>query len=114
MAEPVVTKDIEDVVSSVRRLVAPEASPRPMSRDLGAERLILTPAFRVVSDDRKGPNAPTEMQTETGDEPAIVEAEAAVSPAVSSKVDDAWEDDTWSEVGVPESEAESEAAVGGR
>ena len=51
MAEPVVTKVLEDIVSSVRRLVAPEASPRPMSRDLGAERLLLTPALRVVADD---------------------------------------------------------------
>lgn len=54
MAEPVGTKDIGDVLSSVRRLVAPEARARPLSRDLEAERLILSPAFRVVSEDDAG------------------------------------------------------------
>lgn len=48
MSKPVITKDLEDVISSVRRLVAPMASPRLQSRDLGQDRLLLTPALRVV------------------------------------------------------------------
>lgn len=48
MSEPLSTNDIEDVVSSVRRLVSPEARPRPLSRDLGLEKLLLTPALLVV------------------------------------------------------------------
>lgn len=48
MSEPLSSNDIEDVVSSVRRLVSPEARPRPVSRDLGMDRLILTPSLRIV------------------------------------------------------------------
>lgn len=48
MSEPLSSNDIEDVVSSVRRLVSPEARPRPSSRDLGMDRLILTPSLRIV------------------------------------------------------------------
>jgi hypothetical protein len=48
MSGPLGNDEIEDVVSSVRRLVSPNARPRPTSRDLGADRLLLTPAFQVV------------------------------------------------------------------
>ncbi|MGL4234915.1 hypothetical protein [Tabrizicola sp.] len=44
------SEEIEDVVSSVRRLVSNEQRPRTLSRDLGADRLLLTPSFRVVAD----------------------------------------------------------------
>lgn len=50
MSEPLSTNEIEDVVSSVRRLVSPEARPRTMSRDLGLDRLILTPSLRIVAE----------------------------------------------------------------
>lgn len=50
MSEPLSSSDIEDVVSSVRRLVSPEARPRAVSRDLGLDRLILTPSFRITAD----------------------------------------------------------------
>jgi hypothetical protein len=50
MSEPLSTDEIEDVVSSVRRLVSPEARPRPVSRDLGQDRLLLTPALRVIAE----------------------------------------------------------------
>ncbi len=49
MAGPLSSQEIEDVVSSVRRLVSNEQSPRPVTRDLNADRLLLTPALRVVS-----------------------------------------------------------------
>lgn len=48
MAGPLSSEEIEDVVSSVRRLVSNEQRPRTLSRDLNAERLLLTPALRVV------------------------------------------------------------------
>ena len=51
MAEPIGIDDIEDVVSSVRRLVSLEARPRARSRELGLDLLLLTPALRVVSDE---------------------------------------------------------------
>lgn len=63
MSEPLSTNEIEDVVSSVRRLVSPEARPRPMSRDLGMDRLILTPSLRIVAE--QAPNGPTIVKLET-------------------------------------------------
>lgn len=62
MSEPLSTNEIEDVVSSVRRLVSPEARPRPMSRDLGMDRLILTPSFRIVAE--QVPSGPTIVKLE--------------------------------------------------
>lgn len=50
MSEPLSTDEIEDVVSSVRRLLSPEVRPRPVSRDLGQDRLLLTPALQVVAE----------------------------------------------------------------
>ena len=48
MAGPLSSEEIEDVVSSVRRLVSNEQRPRTLSRDLNSERLLLTPAQRVL------------------------------------------------------------------
>jgi hypothetical protein len=48
MAGPLSSEEIEDVVSSVRRLVSNEQRPRNLSRDLNSERLLLTPAQRVM------------------------------------------------------------------
>lgn len=48
MAGPLSSEEIEDVVSSVRRLVSNEQRPRTLSRDLNSERLLLTPAQRVM------------------------------------------------------------------
>ncbi|MFN4191761.1 MAG: hypothetical protein ACK4FR_02355 [Tabrizicola sp.] len=48
MAGPLSSEEIEDVVSSVRRLVSNELRPRTLSRDLSADRLLLTAALRVV------------------------------------------------------------------
>lgn len=50
MAGPLSSEEIEDVVSSVRRLVSNEQRPRNLSRDLNSERLLLTPAQRVMPD----------------------------------------------------------------
>ncbi len=44
--------DIEDVLSSIRRLVSEDLRPVPRAKaDAGAGKLILTPALRVVEDD---------------------------------------------------------------
>lgn len=48
MAGPLSSEEIEDVVSSVRRLVSNEQRPRTLSRDLNSDRLLLTPAQRVL------------------------------------------------------------------
>ncbi|NHB76748.1 hypothetical protein [Rhodobacter calidifons] len=50
MVGPLSSEEIEDVVSSVRRLVSNELLPRSPSRDLTSERLLLTPALRVVTE----------------------------------------------------------------
>ncbi|MES2914701.1 MAG: hypothetical protein V4753_06230 [Pseudomonadota bacterium] len=60
MAGPLSSEEIEDVVSSVRRLVSNEQLPRTLSRDLNAERLLLTPALRVVPE--TSPLAPLVLQ----------------------------------------------------
>ncbi len=56
MSEPMTTVEIEDVLSSIRRLVSEDLRPthRLVSAALekGASKLILTPALRIVSDDR--------------------------------------------------------------
>ena len=60
MVGPLSSEEIEDVVSSVRRLVSNEQRPRTLSRDLGVDRLMLTPALRVVSE--TSPVAPLMLQ----------------------------------------------------
>ena len=127
MAEPLGTNDIEDVVSSVRRLVSPEARSRPVSRDLGADRLLLTPSLRVVADPQaaEGPPIPDPLvltrpleDTKPGpDDVAAAEgalptepkaadaAEVAVQPVPTADLEEAslhvvegeWEDAFWSE-----------------
>lgn len=59
MSGPLSMNEIEDVVSSVRKLVSPESSPRPLSRDPGLEKLILTPALRVVPEQKPDSNPKT-------------------------------------------------------
>jgi hypothetical protein len=101
MSGPLSSTEIEDVVSSVRRLVSVDARPRPVSRDLGLDKLILTPALRVVSE----PTSP---------EPLILEevkartAQAQPAPAgsvsadtVQQVVESEWEDEIWQEDGPP-------------
>ncbi len=88
MSEPLGTNDIEDIVSSVRRLVSPEARPRPVSRDLGLDRLLLTPSLRVVPE----PLILSTRAAELEDEPQIDLAEAPMHV-----VEGEWEDAFWSE-----------------
>ncbi len=114
MAEPLGNDDIEDVVSSVRRLVSPEARPRTVSRDLGMEKLLLTPALRVMPDaeERPDPLDLTQFATDsTSDigglsddgqaDPASAEAAEVIADAQAEAplhvVEGEWEDAFWSE-----------------
>jgi hypothetical protein len=49
MAERMTSVEIEDVLSSIRRLVTEDLRPKPVTMD---DKLILTPALRVVPDDQ--------------------------------------------------------------
>ncbi|MFN5999482.1 MAG: hypothetical protein ACK47C_12285 [Paracoccaceae bacterium] len=84
MAGPLSSEEIEDVVSSVRRLVSNEQRPRTLSRDLNSERLLLTPALRVVPE--TSPLAPlvldapvVEAVPEPQPEPQFEDAAAVVA-----------------------------------
>ncbi|MDW4497122.1 hypothetical protein R5H30_03940 [Sulfitobacter sp. D35] len=56
--------DIEDVLSSVRRLVSDDRAPKADGKDTGAGRLLLTPALRVEDD-----AAPTASPAQEGVRP---------------------------------------------
>jgi hypothetical protein len=92
MAGPLSSEEIEDVVSSVRRLVSNEQRPRNLSRDLNAERLLLTPAQRVMPE--TSPLAPLMLDASLQDsqpsdvaatlsEPAV--SDAAINPVVEDE-----------------------------
>lgn len=67
MSEPLSTTEIEDVLSSIRRLVAEDLRPHPhlhpqppvqaIRTATGSSKLILTPALRIVTSDDTGPAA---------------------------------------------------------
>lgn len=97
MAGPLSSEEIEDVVSSVRRLVSNEQSSRKLSRDLNAERLLLTPALRVVSE--ASPLAPLILESQVEEQPVVPEPlveEQAAEDAVEL-IEAEWEDELWSE-----------------
>ncbi|WP_294983041.1 hypothetical protein [Tabrizicola sp.] len=119
--------EIEDVVSSVRRLVSNEQSSRRTTRDLAADRLLLTPSLRVVSEiatlstlilDAPVPEEvfPPEPVVEPAPEAAAapsplaeeIAPAATEEPAVELIVAD-WEDEIWA---APEAVSLGEAALG--
>ena len=96
MAGPLSSSEIEDVVSSVRRLVSVDERVRPVSRDLGADKLLLTPALRVVAEPAAA-EAPL-ILTVPLDEPPTVEAEAIAADEPGPQLVEAdWEDEIWQE-----------------
>jgi hypothetical protein len=100
MAGPVGTDDIEDFVSSVRRLVSVDARDRPVSRDLGQDRLVLTPAQRVSSE--VAPLAdPLVLTARVKDEPPVVAADPVLTVAPVGDgveiVEAEWEEEIWAE-----------------
>lgn len=66
MSDPVTNADIEDVLSSIRRLVSEgeRPAPAPKARPAAADRLVLTPALRVMDSE-----APEEMLSADASEP---------------------------------------------
>jgi hypothetical protein len=123
MAGPLSSEEIEDVVSSVRRLVSNEQSARRVTRDLNAERLLLTPALRVVSEvsplsplvlnaDVAEPEAPPEHDltaaTPESDAEEPVEDEREADAEVEL-IEADWEEELWSP---PESVSLGEVALG--
>ncbi|MEC8629356.1 MAG: hypothetical protein VXY73_04630 [Pseudomonadota bacterium] len=89
MPDPVKNAEIEDVLSSIRRLVADDA-PAPMEppatpKAEGADKLVLTPALRIqpqeskVEPPAKAEAAPTDDWEEVTLEDRIAELEAAVA-----------------------------------
>jgi hypothetical protein len=99
MSEPLSTPEIEDVVSSVRRLVSTTLSPRVKTRDLAHDKLILTPSLRVVPDAAPVPLAevPAAVSVLTEPEAPFIEVEAADSPSgvALHLVEAEWEDELW-------------------
>ncbi len=126
MVGPLSSDEIEDVVSSVRRLVSNEQSSRRTTRDLAADRLLLTPSLRVVSEiatlstlilDAPVPEEvfPPEPVVEPAPEAAAAPsplaeeiAPAMEEPAIELIVAD-WEDEIWA---APEAVSLGEAALG--
>jgi cell pole-organizing protein PopZ len=87
MSEPLTSVEIEDVLSSIRRLVSddmrPAPRPDPVAVQPVGEKLILTPALRVVTEQAEAP-----MAENVGIEQVV----ASLGAAVVS--DDQWEHDT--------------------
>ena len=128
MVGPLSSEEIEDVVSSVRRLVSNEQGPRRTTRDLSAERLLLTPALRVVSEisplstlilDVPVPEvAPTaeaapeiipDPVPEPPPPPAVDVAEPAAEEPAVELIEADWEDEIWA---APEVLSLGEVAIG--
>lgn len=97
MAGPLSSNEIEDVVSSVRRLVSVDARPRPVSRDLGQDRLLLTPSLRVVPD----PVPPLVLSVPATEQagPPELPAPDVAGETVLQLVDAEWEDEIWQQEG---------------
>jgi hypothetical protein len=107
MAGPLSTDEIEDVVSSVRRLVSNEQRPRVVSRDLAGDRLVLTPSLRIVPDSQA--QAPVPAPTPLPLAPLILSVQVeeprplavAVPEEAPHLVEAEWEDQIWSEPEAP-------------
>lgn len=103
MAGPLTSEEIEDVVSSVRRLVSNEQSSRQLSRNLNAERLLLTPSLRVVSE--TSPLAPLILDAPASEPTPVPAPEGSSAEEVlDAAPDDAvdlieaeWEDELWAQ-----------------
>ena len=101
MSEAMSSVEIEDVLSSIRRLVSEDLRPgRPAVAKKPDEKLILTPAFRVVSDVVEAPKPaepaprPTPLpRLHLGAEPVIEKLAATLERAVEAQ-DVEWESET--------------------
>ena len=114
MSEPMSSVEIEDVLSSIRRLVSddlrPQARPQPpQAQDprpmpeaapaAAAEKLLLTPALRIVQDDSPPPadEVPSFHSVRVAEEEArfiAVEDDGAELSATVTDLSTYYEDDT--------------------
>ena len=117
MSGPLSSNEIEDVVSSVRRLVSLDAGQRPGSPGGSFDRLVLTPSLRVVGDQ---PAASPLILTDRATDGDDLSGEAGIGPVfdgpglpdpdeapmavdVGGDLDGTgdigadWEDDLWSD-----------------
>lgn len=111
MVGPLSSEEIEDVVSSVRRLVSNEQGLRKATRDLAADRLLLTPALRVVSEigplstllldmpmsevAQAAEPAPEIAPPAAGLSPLVEAVEPAEDEPVVELIEADWEDEIW-------------------
>ncbi len=100
MSGPLSSNEIEDVVSSVRRLVSTDARPPVMSRDLRQDRLMLTPALQVVPN--QWGTAPLLLTTpldETPDNGMLLAVNKVLTPNSAEMppgpVEAQWQDEIW-------------------
>jgi uncharacterized small protein (DUF1192 family) len=121
MSDPVTNSDVEDVLSSIRRLVSENqrAGGEPVQAQ-AADRLVLTPQLRVSQDDvlrlepehAVEPDDETEAQdrkpaAESGEDPQTAEvrdAEAAIDPASEPLAADAADTESWTDTEPADSE----------
>ncbi|WP_371171369.1 hypothetical protein [Aliiroseovarius sp. 2305UL8-7] len=64
MSDPVSNAEIEDVLSSIRRLISESNTPSGPDASAKADKLVLTPAFRV-HDDEAAPKVPPKASAST-------------------------------------------------
>ncbi len=100
MSEPLSSTEIEDVLSSIRRLVSDDMRPTPKVAATAGDKLILTPALRVVQTEAEKPATVAEPvpmfvavpRSNLMDAPRSVlgDVVASVGAAVDASPDD-WE-----------------------
>ncbi|MCI5038127.1 MAG: hypothetical protein MRY81_00420 [Donghicola eburneus] len=87
MSEPTTSVDIEDVLTSIRRLVSEEAHDAVLDQvkpQRSADRLVLTPALRIA--DAEAPSEPAEATDDSGpDVPPAEHEEVAEAPLLLNR-----------------------------
>ena len=108
MSEPVTNSEIEDVLSSIRRLISenPSKGEDGDAPAAGADKLVLTPAFRVLDGDGGDESDADAQATQTVTEPPLGEDVSAEMP------DDSSADSPNKNDGLEQRIAELEAAIG--
>lgn len=98
MSEQMTSRDIEDVLVSIRRLVTEDLRPAPRGAVGGGAKLLLTPAQRVVPEPAGSrveapPASPESASPEPAGEPRVDLVIAALDRALQDRQPD-WESET--------------------
>ena len=89
MSDPVTNKEVEDVLSSIRRLVSEDKRPLQAPRSpQNAERLVLTPALRVAEEAAQTETADSAQDAMAEPEPQEPPAAPRVVPSIDSLITD--------------------------